>query len=363
MFCDLVESTALSAKLDPEDLREVVRAYEEASSEVIGRYDGHIAQYLGDGLLVYFGFPRAHEDDAQRAVRSGLEIVEAVEALNKRLEQDKSIQVAVRVGVHTGLVVVGEMGGGDRQENLALGETPNIAARLEGLAKPNTVVISGATAHLVRGAFVLEDLGAHDLKGVAEPVPVARVLGPLDELIEEDELAPDRKIPLVGRDEEVGLLRRRWDQSKEGLGQVVLISGEPGIGKTALVETVRAHVAGEGLMRIIFRCSPYHTHSAHYPVIAHMERLCGFKPDDSSETKVSKLEGVMGEYSFSLADVVPLFAELLTIPLPERYLAPSGTPLERKQRTQDALAAWMLEEAERQPGPGRAKLSRAANHL
>jgi class 3 adenylate cyclase len=349
MFCDLVDSTALSAKLDPEDLREIVRAYQEASSEVIDRYDGHIAQYLGDGLLVYFGFPRAHEDDARRAVRSGLEIVEAIEALNTRLEQDQSVQLAVRVGIHTGLVVVGEVGGGARQENLALGETPNIAARLEGLAQPNTVAISEATARLAKGAFVLEDPQAHRLKGVTEPVTIFRVLGTTDARAEEDELVPDRRIPLVGRDEEVGLLRRRWEQSKEGLGQVVLISGEAGIGKSALVETERAHVVREGLTRIVFRCSPYHTHSALYPVITHMERVFGLQADDASEGKLAKLEEVMGEYSFPLAEVVPAFAAMLSIPLPERYPVPTGTPQQRKQHTQDALVAWLLEEAERRP--------------
>jgi class 3 adenylate cyclase/predicted ATPase len=349
MFCDLVDSTALSTQLDPEDLREIVRAYQEASAGVIERYDGHIAQYLGDGLLVYFGFPQAHEDDARRAVRAALGILDAVGERMAHLERDQGVQLAVRVGVHTGLVVVGEMGGGDRQEHLALGETPNIAARLEALAEPNTVVISGATARLAKGAFVLEDLGAHGLKGVAEPVLVARVLGPVDERIEEDELVPDRGLPLVGRDEEVGLLRRRWGQSKEGLGQVVLISGEAGIGKSALVETQRAHVVREGLTRMVFRCSPYHTHSALYPVITHMERLFGLQADDSPEAKLAKVEEVMGAYSFPLAEVVPLFAALLSIPLPERYPVPTGTPQQQKQRTQDALAAWLLEEAERQP--------------
>jgi class 3 adenylate cyclase/predicted ATPase len=348
MFCDLVESTALSAKLDPEDLREVVRAYQQASAEVIDRYEGYIAQYLGDGLLVYFGYPQAHEDDAQRAVHAGLEIVAAIGALNAELEQDKNVELAVRVGVHTGLVVVGEMGGGGKQEQLAVGETPNIAARIQGLAESNTVVISGATADLAKGAFVLEDLGAHGLKGVAEPVPVARILGPVGERIEEDELVPDR-IPLVGRDEEVGLLRRRWEQSKEGLGQVVLINGEAGIGKSALVETVRAHVMREGLPRIIFHCSPYHTHSAHYPVIVHMERLFGLEPDDSPETKLGKLEEVLAKYSFPLEEIVSLFAGLLSIPLPERYPVPTRTPQQQKQQTQDALVAWLLEKAERQP--------------
>jgi class 3 adenylate cyclase len=170
MFCDLVGSTDLSGKLDPEDLREVVRAYQETAAEVIERYQGHIAQYLGDGLLIYFGFPVAHEDDAQRAVYSGLEIPEAIAMLNTRLEAQYGVHLAVRIGIHTGPVVVGEMGSGARHENLALGETPNLAARLEGVATPNTAVLSAATAQLVQRTFVLHALGAHELKGVAEPM-------------------------------------------------------------------------------------------------------------------------------------------------------------------------------------------------
>jgi class 3 adenylate cyclase len=258
MFCDLVGSTNLSGQLDPEDLREVVRAYQKTATEVIQRYDGHVAQLLGDGLLVYFGFPRAHEDDAQRAVYTGLGIIEAMERLNTRLEREKNVRLAVRLGVHTGPVVVGEMGGSGRQEQLALGETPNIAARLEALAVPNTLVISTITARLVQGLFALEDLGTHALKGVSEPIVVFRILGPLERQRDEESTASDGAAFLVGRDEEMGLLRRRWEQSKEGLGQVVLISGEAGVGKSALIEVLRTHVRQEGYTRIAFRCSPYH---------------------------------------------------------------------------------------------------------
>jgi class 3 adenylate cyclase len=258
MFCDLADSTKLSQQLDPEDLREVVRAYQATTAEVIHQYEGHIAQYLGDGLLVYFGWPVAHEDDAQRALHAGLGIVDAImTTLNANLKRDKNIQLTVRLGIHSGPVVVGEMGGGGRHENLATGETVNIASRLEGLAVPNTVVISAVSARLVRDAFALEDLGIHALKGVAEPMQMFRVLGPLE--IHEDETAAVGVPFLVGRDEEVGLLIRRWEQSKEGMGQVVLISGEAGIGKSSLVETIRAHVLQEGLTRITFRCSTYHT--------------------------------------------------------------------------------------------------------
>ena len=243
MFCDLVDSTRLSGQLDPEDLCEVVRAYQHACAEVIQRLDGHIAQYLGDGLLVYFGHPQAHEDDAQRAVRAGLGIVGALETLNTHLEQRHGVRVAVRLGIHTGLVVVGEVGSGSRQENLALGETPDMAARLQGLAAPDTVLISAATFQLVQGYFISEPLGNHTLRGVAAPVPIYRILGESGAQSRLDAIAPTRLTPLVGREEEVALMQRRWEQAKAGLGQVVLLSGEAGIGKSRLVQVLRAHAA------------------------------------------------------------------------------------------------------------------------
>src|SRR5712692_1412452 len=223
MFCDLVDSIPLSGQLDPEDLREVIRTYQTTCAEEIQRSEGHIAQYLGDGLLVYFGYPQAHEDEAQRAVRTGLGIVEAMAALNSRLGQTQGAQLAVRVGIHTGLVVVGAIGGGGRQEQLALGETPNIAARLQGLAAPNTVVMSEATARLVEGYFTCAPLGVQDLKGVAQSLRVSEVLKTSGAQTRLDVVTPRGFTPLIGRDEEVALVHRRWEQAKMGLGQVVLI--------------------------------------------------------------------------------------------------------------------------------------------
>jgi class 3 adenylate cyclase len=240
MFCDLVGSTQLAGQLDPEDLRAVVRAYQEAAAEVIQTYEGHIAQYLGDGLLVYFGYPTAHEDEARRAVYTGLGIVQAIATLNTRLTAQYGVQLAVRLGIHTGPVVVGVMGGGGRHEHLALGETPNVAARLQNLAPANAVVLSAVTARLVQGTFALEELGTHTLHGVAEPMTVSRVRGLLATPRHDEEFETAPVPVLVGREEESGLLRRRWEQSKAGLGQVVCISGEAGIGKSALVEGLRA---------------------------------------------------------------------------------------------------------------------------
>jgi class 3 adenylate cyclase len=290
MFCDLTDSTPLSEQLDPEDLREVVRAYQQTCAEVIQRFEGHIAQYLGDGLLVYFGYPQAHDDDAQRAVQASLSILEAMEKLNVRLERDKSLRLAVRMGIHTGLVVVGEMGGGGRHERLALGDTPNLAARIQGLAAPDTVLISAATHRLVQGYFTTAALGSQALKGVAAPVPVFRILVASAAQSRLDVAAASGLTPLVGRESEVALLLERWAQSQAGLGQIVLLSGEGGIGKSRLVEVLRQRVVGEGSPCIVLRCSPYHTNSALYPVIEHLQRWLQFKRDDTPEEKLRKLE-------------------------------------------------------------------------
>jgi class 3 adenylate cyclase len=349
MFCDLVGSTDLSGKLDPEDLREVVRAYQEAAAEVIQRYEGHIAQYLGDGLLVYFGFPVAHEDDAQRAVYTGLGIPEATVTLNTQLEADYGVKLAVRIGIHTGPVVVGEMGSGGRHENLALGETPNIAARLEGLAQSNTAVITPVTAQLVQRTFVLEDLGPHVLKGLAEPMRLYTVVAPRTSEYSDDGVIGGSDAS-VGRDEEIGLLLRRWKQSKEGLGQVVLLSGEAGIGKSSLVEGLRDYVRQAGLTRIAYHCSPYHTNSAFYPIIEQVQRALGWQPEDTADTRLARLEQALAGTSLPLEEAVPLLASLLSLSLPEgRYDALTLSPQQQRQQTQDILVAWLLEEAERQP--------------
>ena len=328
LFCDLVDSTQLAQQLDPEDYRAVVRAYQEAAVAAIQSFDGYVAQYLGDGLLVYFGYPQAHEDAAQRAVRAGLAMVDAMAPLNTRLAPDYGVRVAVRIGLHTGVAVVGSVGSGARQEQLAMGDTPNIAARLQSLAAPNTVVLSAVTARLVRGVFALEDVGVHQLKGVTEPMAVFGVVGPTEPTSDVAEPALVNMPFLVGREEELGLLLRRWEQSKAGLGQVVLLSGEAGIGKTALVEALRLHVVREGYTCIGFRSSPYHTHSALYPVIEHVRRVLRLDRDDPPETALDKLERALQGSRLSQAEVIPLLAALLSVPLPEgRYPAlTSDTP-------------------------------------
>jgi class 3 adenylate cyclase/predicted ATPase len=350
MFCDLVDSTRLASQLDPEDYRTVVRAYQQTCAAVIQPFAGHIAQYLGDGLLVYFGYPQAHDDDAQRAVRAGLGILDAMRTLRARLVQDTGVRVAIRLGIHTGLVVVGAIGGRDRQEQLALGETPNIAARLQGLAAPDTLVISAATHRLVQGYFECQALGLHPLKGIDQPMALSQVLQESGAQSRLDVATTRGLTPLVGREEEVGLLLRCWAQSQDGLGQVVLLSGEAGIGKSRLVEVLREHVGRQGYTHIVFRCSPYYQQSAFYPVLEQIQRLLQWRQDDTPETKLTRLEHVLQTYRFALDEVVPLLAALLSIPLPEARYAPLQlSPQRQRQKTLEALLAWLVAEAERQP--------------
>jgi class 3 adenylate cyclase len=289
MFCDLVDSTQLSSHLDPEDLREVIRAYQSTSAEVIERYDGYIAQHLGDGLLVYFGWPQAHEDDAQRAVHAGLGILEVIRGLNVRLEQQQGIRLAVRIGIHMGLVVVGEMGQGARQEHLALGETPNVAARIQGMAPPDTVAVSEATYRLIQGYFTCDPLGIHALRGVAVPISIYGVRGASTAESRFEAATTTGLTPLVGREEEIGLLRRRWEQAKAHEGQVVLLCGEPGIGKSRILQTLGEQVAAEPHVRLRYQCSPYYSNSAFYPIIMQLQRAAQMTRSDTPAQKLTKL--------------------------------------------------------------------------
>ena len=295
----------------------MVRAYQETCAKVIARFEGHIAQYLGDGLLVYFGYPQAHEDDAQRAVRAGLGMVEAMGQLNARLSQEHGVQLDVRLGIHTGQVVVGEIGGGARHEQLALGETPNVAARLQGMAAPNTVVTSAATVPLLGGFFACQSLGPHLLKGLPQLIEVYQVLSESTARSRLEVAGSTGLTPLVGREQEVALLRERWAQVKDGLGQVVLLSGEAGIGKSRLVQVLMEHVASEPQAWLTpCQCSPYYQNTALYPMIDLLERVAlRFEREESPPQKLSKLEGFLVQYGLPLAEAVPLFAALLSLPL------------------------------------------------
>jgi class 3 adenylate cyclase/predicted ATPase len=350
MFCDLVDSTRLSSQLDPEDWRDVVRAYQRMCTDVIQRYDGHIAQLLGDGLLVYFGYPQAHEDDAQRAVRAGLGMLAALGDLNTGLQHATGVQLAIRVGVHTGLVVVGEMGGQGRQEQLALGEVPNVCARIEGLAAPNTLAISDATYRLVQGYVQCRDLGAHALRGVPASMHLYRVLSETGASSRLEVTQPRGFTPLVGRESEVALLLERWEQAKAGHGQVVLLTGDAGIGKSRLVHTLKDHTANEPHTRWECRSVEYAQNTALYPLTELFQRLLQWQHDATPDEKFAHLEQALSQYLLPLEATVPLLAPVLSLPCPEDRYAPLAlSPQRQRQKTLETMVAILLELAAHQP--------------
>jgi class 3 adenylate cyclase/predicted ATPase len=350
LFCDLVDSTRLSSQLDPEEYRDVVRAYHTACTEVITRFDGHIAQLLGDGLLIYFGYPQAHEDDPHRAVRTGLGILAAMEDLNTALKRNKGTQLAIRVGIHTGLVVVGAMGGGGRQEQLALGETPNVAARIQGLAASNSLVVSSATYRLIQGYFACQDLGAQTLRGMAELLHVYRVLQESGARGRLDVAVTRGLTPLVGREQEVGLLFERWEQVKAGHGQVILLTGDAGIGKSRLVQMLKEHIAQEPHTRWECRSVEHYQNTALFPLTDWFQRLLQFQAEDTPNEKLAKLEQMLSQYRLPLEESVQLFAPLLSVPLPEDRYAPLAlSPQRQRQKTLETIVTILLELAEPQP--------------
>jgi class 3 adenylate cyclase len=327
MFSDLVGSTALSARMDPEDLREVISAYQKCVAETVQRFGGFVAKFMGDGVLVYFGYPQAHEHDAERAVRAGLELVQAVGGLKS------GAPLQTRVGIATGLVVVGDLiGSGAAQEQAVVGETPNLAARLQSVAAPNTVVIAESTRRLLGNLFDLQDLGARNLKGIGEPVRTWAVLRPGAVESRFDALHTGGLTELVGREEELELLLRRWSKAKTGEGQVVLLSGEAGIGKSRLTAALLERLTGEPHTRLRYFCSPQHTDSAFYPIIGQIERAAGLAHDDTPQKKLDKLDAMLAETSTRIEDVA-IFAEMLSLPNDGRYPAIALTPEQRRQRT------------------------------
>jgi len=340
MFCDLVGSTALSTRHDPEDLRELIGDYHRAVAETVGRFDGFVAKYMGDGVLIYFGYPRAHEDDAERAVRAGLAVIEAVGRLPARQH------LSVRLGIATGLAVVGDLiGEGAAQERGVVGETPNLAARLQGLAAPNTLIIAEATRRQVGGLFDLVDLGAQALAGFAEPQPAWRVIGESG-MLSRFEALRSGATPFVGREEEVELLIRRWQQAKNGEGRVVLISGEPGIGKSRLTAALSEHIGSEPYTRLRYFCSPHHQDSALYPFIAQLERTAGFARDDTVDGKLGKLRALVAP-SARDGDDIALLSELMSLPSSAADLTLS--PQRKREKLFEALLNLLEAEARHYP--------------
>jgi class 3 adenylate cyclase/predicted ATPase len=343
LFCDLVGSTELAARLDPEDMGAVMRAYHGACAATVERWGGHVAKYMGDGVLAYFGWPLAHEDEAERAVRAGLEMVAAVQVLDapglaSGGGREQRRPLAVRVGIATGLVMVGELiGTGAAQEQTVVGETPNLAARLQALAAPGSVVISQATRRLVGGLFELVDLGPRRLKGFAEPLSAWRVEREGRAEGRFEALHGEQLTPLVGREHELGILLERWAWAKDGAGQVVLLAGEPGIGKSRLLRALRQELSGEPHVALSHFCSPYHINSALYPIIAQLERAAGSSPDDAPAAKRAKLAALLGKATEEWDEALPLLAALLGIPASERDPPLNLSPQRQKQRTLEVL--------------------------
>ena len=346
MFCDLVGSTALSTRLDPEDYREAIRAYQDACAGVITRYDGYVAKFMGDGVLAYFGWPRGHENDAERAISAGLGVIESVGEIGPA--DGETEPLTVRIGVATGPVVVGDIvGEGAAQEAAVTGETPNLAARLQEIAEPNTVVIAETTHVLAGGLFAYDSLGKKSLKGFAEPARAFAVTG--ERLVESRfEARAGAVLPMVGRDQELALLLDRWSQVKSGEGQGVLLVGGAGIGKSRIVRGLLDTLSGEPYTRIQYQCSPFHTDSAFWPVIQQLSHAAGFGPDEPAEVQMDKLEALFAQAQDPACDV-PLMANLLGLAGATRYAPLDLTPQARRTRTLETLVRHLTTLAARQP--------------
>jgi class 3 adenylate cyclase len=346
MFVDLVGSTELSTRLDPEDMGAVIRAFQESCAVVVKRWGGHPAKFMGDGVLAYFGWPQAHEDDAERAVRAGLEFTRAVAGLTTPAD----VPLAARIGITTGPVLVGEVAGeGAAQEEVVVGETPNLAARLQALAEPGTVVVAAGTRRLLGGLFALADLGPVRLKGFSAALAAFRVEGEGPTEGRFEALRGGHLTPLMGREHELAILLARWAWAKEGDGQVVLLAGEPGIGKSRLIQALREELSAEPQVVLSHFCSPYHTNSALHPIIGQLERAAGLAPDDEPEGRLAKLEALLDPATDQLDEAVPLLAALLGIPAGDRYPALNLSPQRQKQRTLEVLIEQLAGLARQRP--------------
>jgi class 3 adenylate cyclase len=334
MICDLVGSTALSARLDPEDMRAVIDAYHAACARFVRAYDGFVGDFRGDGILAYFGYPIAHEDDAERTVRAGLDIIAAV----ARLETRAAEPLAVRIGIASGVVLIGDLSRESAlREHAVVGDTPNLAGRLHALAEPGTIVVAASTRRLLGGLFRLRDLGSHEVKGIAEPVAAWAVEGVSDSESRFEAARAAGLTDLIDRESELDFLLERQRLAWKGEGQIVLIAGEPGIGKSRLVAALAERIAGEPHTRLRYQCSPYHSNSALRPFISQLERAAGFKADDTSAQRLDKLKAVLAMGASQVQAIAPLFAALLSIPFGERYPPLALSPTQQRRRTLRAL--------------------------
>jgi class 3 adenylate cyclase len=345
LFSDLVGSTALATALDPEDMGGLIRRYQDACAGAIARFDGYIAKFLGDGVLAYFGYPQAHEDAAERSVRAALGITEAV----RQIRRPDGFPLETRVGIATGLVVVGDIvGTGAAREESIVGETPNLAARLQALAEPNAVLVSEATRRLLGRVFECEAQGEHALKGFAKPVPVWSILRDAPVASRFAAARAADLGPFVGRDQEMGLLLDRWRLAQQSEGQAVLLTAEPGMGKSRLIEALFERIDAEPHRRIVLQCSPYHSNTAFYPVIRQLEQILGFAREDTPAQKLDKLDGWLAASGAPAAPTAPLLADLLSLSH-DRYPALDLTPTQRKSTTVAALVDHLLRLSEREP--------------
>jgi class 3 adenylate cyclase/tetratricopeptide (TPR) repeat protein len=336
LFCDLAGSTAMSARLDPEDMREIIRAYQDACTGVIARYDGFVAKFMGDGVLAYFGFPRAHEDDAERAVRAGLDLTDAVASL----QTPNGEILQTRIGVATGIVVVGDLvGEGSAQEQAVIGDTPNLAARLQARAEPGGVLIADQTRRLLGDAFELKPLDLQGLKGLDASVRAWAVLREAETETRFEASRSNRMTPFVGREPEVALLIERWRDACAGEGKVALLSGEPGIGKSRILAALRERIADEPHLAIRYQCSPHHVNDAFYPIVSHIWRSCEFGNDEPPAARLERLEAMARRSRLEPREIVPFVASLCSIPLEGRYAQPGLAPAEQKERLIGALLA------------------------
>ena len=349
MFCDLVGSTQLSREIDPEDLRDILTDYRDAAGAAVRRYEGTIAQYYGDGILIYFGYPIAHEDDGRRAVQAALDIVDAVAKLNTGLRTERPVSLSVRIGVHTGTAVVGDVGGANRTERLAMGDTPNVAARIQGLAKPNTVVISPATFALVSQFFKTESLGAQMIKGSAEPVEAFAVLGPSGAHGRVDGANAPQLTSYVGREGVMTPLRTAWREASAGSGRVVVLTGEPGVGKSRLLHVFREELAAERHHQLVCFCSPYHGSSALYPMTEMLRARLRLSEDTDPRLQLERVRASLLEHHCDADGALPLMAQLLGLAPDAGYSPVALHPLTQKQRTLEILLTLILDPTERRP--------------